>query len=1038
MNPFRTGLLFIILTIIGILLLPELSLRLNPSESNDQVSVNISWPGASPFSLEQQVTRQLESGLATLRGIKKITSRSKEGQAYVNITLDENTDVDQFRFETSTLVRQIQKNFPEAVYYPRIRVNRANDQQNSSAFMSYSIAADDTRYQIQENVNYVLSPAIGALQGIDQVNVYGAMPKEWVLYFNREELAVLNIDKQEMINAISKYHDTQSLGRITDNEELITVILQQPDSINWHIPVKKISERIIYLDEIANFNLKERSPTGYYRVNAKNAINMAIYPSNNANTIALADKVEKKLHQLEQQLPKGYRVEKTYDDTEYLRQELDKIFQRAVLTIVVLLLFVLLISRSFRYLLHIILGLTATIGSAFILYYAFNVEIQLYSLAGITLSLGLAMDNLIVSIDHLKKKQTNSIFIPILASTVTSIGALSVIYFLDEAQKVNLIDFAYVMIINLAVSLFVAILLIPALFKIIPLKSSPKEQKKEQCTFPPTDLYQNYLTFALRYKRHIIILIILAFGIPTFMLPAEVDKEEWYASAYNSTIGNDWYQVVLRPYVDAYLGGAFRLFSVYVFENAYYSRNQQTTLQVKASMEKGATIEQMNEAFLKMENFLLQFNEVSRFKTTIYGSDYGRIEIYFKEAYENSGFPYRLKARLTARALDLGGMNWNIYGVGKGYYSGNRNSDRTNFRLKATGYNYDELNAWADTLKQDLLEHPRIQFVTIRENTTYPERKAKQYQLAFNKQKIDLYKESLVNTYNQLSSITRSKYPDNFLNINGKYMPVRIASRNNAEFDIWDVTHQSLRTQNGNDYNLSAIADIKEVKQEENIFKEDQEYIRRVEFQYTGSQKFGQKYLNQCLDRLENKLPIGYQFKQKSYSGFFDQKEAKDYTYLLLIIAVLIFMICATLFESWRQPLIILSIVPVSFIGVFLSFYLFDFNFDQGGLASFLLLSGLTVNASIFIINDFNALQKRNNLTSLENYRKAFFQKITPISLTVISTILGFTPFVYKGQDEVFWFALGVGTIGGLIFSLLMIILVLPIFVLNQNDRLMS
>ena len=1033
MNAFKVGLSFIILTLVGLLLLPELSLRLNPSQTNDSVQLSVSWPGASPLSLEQQVTRQLESGVATLQGIKKITSRSLKGYARIKILLDDAADVDQFRFEVSTVVRQLYQQFPEEVRYPQIRVNRSDDEQNSSAFMSFSIAANGSRFAIQEKVNYILTPAISALQDIDQVKVYGAMPEEWVINFDRNQLNTLRLSKQDLIQAISRYHNAENLGRITNQDELISVVLQQPDSINWHIPVKNIAGRIIYLDEIADFDLQEQAATSYYRVNAKNAINMAIYPSANANTIDLSNQVDKRIDQITNQLPGGYSIEKTYDATQYLSKELDKIFQRAILTVTILLLFVLLISGNFRYLLHIVIGLITTIGSAFILYYAFNVEIQLYSLAGITLSLGLTIDNLIVSIDHLKNKQDNSIFIPVLASTLTSIGSLSVIYFLDEEQKANLIDFAYVMIINLAVSLLVAMLLVPALFKLIPLKKPMKLWQRPKRNLLTTNVYQKYLHFAVRYKRYILMLIVLGFGIPTFMLPSEIDKDKWYAPVYNNTLGTDLYQLDIRPYLDASLGGAFRLFSIYVFENSYYSRNQQTTLQVKASMQKGATIEQMNEAFLQMENFLLQFDEIKNFKTTIYGPDYGRMEIFFEEAFENSGFPYRLKARLTARALDLGGMKWNIYGVGKGFYNGNRNSNRTNFRLKATGYNYDQLNAWADTLKQDLLDHPRIEYVEVRGNSTYPKKKSKQYQLAFDKEKLQLYKAGLFDTYNQLASMTFSRYPDNYLNINGKYMPVRMASANNTSFDIWDVKNQALRNQDSQGYNLSAMADIREIKREENVYKEDQEYIRLVEFQYTGSNKFGQKYLDKCLAGIDKKLPVGYQFKQKNSFNFFGQEEAKDYTYLLLLIAGIIFIICAVLFESFKQPLIILSIIPVSFIGVFLTFYLFDFNFDQGGLASFLLLSGLTVNASIFIINDFNALQKNGQNNSLTNYNQAFHQKITPIFLTVISTVLGFIPFVYGGQDEVFWFALGVGVIGGLLFSILMIVFILPVLVLKRK-----
>ena len=152
------------------------------------------------------------------------------------------------------------------------------------------------------------------------------------------------------------------------------------------------------------------------------------------------------------------------------------------------------------------------------------------------------------------------------------------------------------------------------------------------------------------------------------------------------------------------------------------------------------------------------------------------------------------------------------------------------------------------------------------------------------------------------------------------------------------------------------------------------------------------------------------------------------------MVLCIIYFFCSILFESLKQPFVILSVIPISFIGVFLTFYLFDFNFDQGGLASFVLLSGITVNASIFIINGFNKLKKelpKDNYINL--YIEAFKQKIFPITLTIISTILGFIPFVKDGQNEVFWFALGAGTIGGLLFSLLGILIYLPLFTLKQK-----
>ena len=136
-----------------------------------------------------------------------------------------------------------------------------------------------------------------------------------------------------------------------------------------------------------------------------------------------------------------------------------------------------------------------------------------------------------------------------------------------------------------------------------------------------------------------------------------------------------------------------------------------------------------------------------------------------------------------------------------------------------------------------------------------------------------------------------------------------------------------------------------------------------------------------------------------------------------------------TVGNSYYGPLI-----PISYIGVFLTFYWFKLNFDQGGFASFVLLCGITVNASIYILNEYNQIRQRKPLMSpYKAYLKAWNAKITPIFLTVVSTILGFIPFMLGPDKEAFWFPLAAGTIGGLVMSILGIFLYLPLFTLKKQ-----
>jgi multidrug efflux pump subunit AcrB len=840
----------------------------------------------------------------------------------------------------------------------------------------------------------------------------------------------LNISVNEIKEAINKQFKQTNLSNIKDKNAFISVSLKQKSNRNtWHIPIKKVGNRIVYLTDIATVNRQEQEPNSYLRINGKNSVYISITPDKNVNTIVLSNKIADKINHLQQTLPKDFKIIKTYDDTTYVKKELQKIYKRSFYTILILLIFILLVTRSFKYLWITIISLIANLSIAFIFFWLFKIEIQLYSLAGLTISLGLILDNSIVMIDHIKNTGNKNVFIPIFASTLTTIGALSIIYFLKDNLKLNLIDFALVIIINLGVSLFIALFLIPSLLDKINLK---QQQKQKNFTLWNT-IYTSLLKVILKYKKISIAFIILLFGIPFFMLPQKLDSNKtWYQKAYNTTLGNTWYLENVRPYLDKYLGGSFRLFNYYVFEQAQYNRNEQTKLYVSASMEKGATVHQMNEVFIQIENYLYQFNEIEQFTTKVYSGDYANIQIRFKPAYENSSFPYILKSKLIRKALDLGGLNWNIYGVGNGFSNGGGANMPVNFTVLASGYNYNELNKWADTLKQKLLKHPRIQQVDIRDNSRWKRKPSYSYVVNLDNEKLALYHNTPFDLYHSLKDYTLSKYPDLRVMFDNLYLPIRLQSVESKNFDFWHVKNTFLNAKE-HPIKLNDIAIIKKEKEEENIFKENQEYLRKIEFQYTGSTKFGGKYLDKVLNEIQYQLPLGYQFKRKDFNWYFSSDKDNNYFVLLLLVLVIIYFITAILFESLKQPFIILSTIPISFIGVFLTFYLFDFNFDQGGMASFVLLSGLTVNAAIYILNEYNLIIKKQKFTKMDSFLLAFNQKIFPIILTILSTIFGFIPFILNGQKEVFWFALAAGTIGGLLFSLIAITFYLPLFLLKKE-----
>ena len=251
---------------------------------------------------------------------------------------------------------------------------------------------------------------------------------------------------------------------------------------------------------------------------------------------------------------------------------------------------------------------------------------------------------------------------------------------------------------------------------------------------------------------------------------------------------------------------------------------------------------------------------------------------------------------------------------------------------------------------------------------------------------------------------------------------------------VWDLNNRPVAI-GEKQLKLSNFGQIVKQKSGNEIHKTNQQYRLVVAYDFVGPEPLSKIVRERHEKELAQILPLGYSVKQSAWQWGWDRTDKKQY-FLIILVIVIIYFICSILLESLRQPFAVILMVPVSFTGVFLTFYLFGFNFDQGGFASFVLLSGIAVNAGLYIINDYNHFcRDKGKKDSLKIYLKAFNQKIIPVFLTIISTVLGLVPFVWSGQKEVFWFAFAAGAMGGLLFSIVAILIYLPLFLKIRDKR---
>ena len=1082
-SSFTIIVTFLCVALAGIAFIPLLPIKLSPSRTLPQLTISYNMPGNSARVIEMEVTSRLEAMLARIKGIKEINSTSGNGWGYVTLELDKHTNIDAARFEASTIIRQTWPSLPDGLSYPVLEMSRPDDKE-ARPFMSYTLNAAATPIFIQRFAEDQIKPRLSGIPGIYRIDVSGATPMEWRLEYDSRQLATLGISIPDIQKAISQYYQKEFLGTGNVETQLATsreggqnsqwirlalVPENETDGFNPSlITVLNKDGKLIRLDQLLKVTRQEEAPQSYYRINGLNSIYLSIRAEETANQLELAKLVKAEMEHIRTLLPPGYEIHTSYDATEFIRDELNKIYVRTGLTVLILLMFVLLITRELKYLFLIVISLSINLCIAVILYYLLGLEMQLYSLAGVTISLSLVIDNTIVMTEHIRNRHNRKAILSILAATLTTMGALVIIFFLDEKIRLNLQDFAAVVIINLGVSLLIALFLVPALIDKMNLewKKSGKKKTSGEETGPTwrnrirkrtnhflkrfpvyyNRYYQWQINFLCGWKKLACFILLLAFGIPVFLLPEKIeydtkDKKKVYTASdslliekYNKFASNETYKEKIKPIVDKALGGTLRLFVQKVYEGSYFTRNEETVLSVSASLPNGTTLSQMNTLMGRMEAYLSTFKEIRQFQTNVYSARQAGIRIYFTKESERSGFPYTLKSKIISKALELGGGSWQVYGLQDQGFSNDVREGAGSFRIEMYGYNYDELYEWAERLKAKLLTHRRIKEVLI--NSEFSWWKDDYQEFYFNLNKARLAQEDIqpIDLFASINPVFGKDIYTGTIVVNEETEKLKLSSRQSQEYDVWSMQYVP-QTIDGKPYKLAELASVEKGQMPQKVCKVNQQYRLCLQYEYIGASNQGNKIQERDLKEINAILPMGYTAKSDSAYWYWDKKDNKQYLLLLLII-VIIFFTTSILFNSLKQPLAVIFVIPISYIGVFLTFYWFKLNFDQGGFASFVLLCGITVNASIYILNEYNQIRQRKPLMSpYKAYLKAWNAKITPIFLTVVSTILGFIPFMLGPDKEAFWFPLAAGTIGGLAMSILGIFLYLPLFTLKKQPE---
>ena len=429
----------------------------------------------------------------------------------------------------------------------------------------------------------------------------------------------------------------------------------------------------------------------------------------------------------------------------------------------------------------------------------------------------------------------------------------------------------------------------------------------------------------------------------------------------------------------------------------------------------------MNEKVVMVENFLATFPEIERIETRVNGGG-AIVTVDFKEEYKHTSFPYLLENKVISKVISIGGADWSTSGVSERGFSNSLNLQYRGNRIEIVGYNYDQHYRIAEEMCDEMRKNNRVVDLTI--ETPGHENQEDELYMRYDKEKIALYGFPLWAAHGALREVLSGRNIERHRDTHFS-SDMYLKSSWQDRFDVWRLENAFLRV-GDDEVRLADFMSIERREAKNCIPRQNQEYVLRVAFNILGSYTYTNNYIKRITDDFNQRMPMGYKCRNSSY-GFY-QDNGTQYGLLVLVI-VIIFFVCSILFESLRLPLAIISLIPVSFIGTFLTYWLTGVKFGSGGFASMVLLSGLTVNAGIYIVCEYRRQTNGcRSVSSLKAYVRAYNHKITAVFLTIVSTVLGLIPFLIDGSKEPFWFSFAVGSIGGLLFSILALVAVMPLF----------
>jgi len=1013
-RPVTILMVFIGLILIGLISYQNLGLDLLPDLSFPMSAIIVSYSGVAPQEIENMVTIPLEEAIGTIRGVKNIYSYSREGSSVVLMEFNWGTDMDVSALNIREKIDQVKGFLPDDASDPIVI-------KFDPSLMPILVLGMDSEekdlQKLQEYAEDIVKPRLERLEEVASVSINGGLDREILVSIDNEKLRSNQLSFSQVTAALAGENVNLPAGTLKEGTiNFLIRTLGRFESIQdiEEILISNIRGNKIYLGDIAKVEdtFKERNSITY--VNGKPGIMVSLQKESGKNTVIVAKRVFKELETIQNLLPDDISITPVFDSSDFIKKTISQVgwvaLFGAILAVFVLLFFLGNLSST----LIISFAIPISLIFTFTLLYFTNLTLNMMTLGGLALGIGMMVDNSIVVLENIfryrelgtdTKKSAclgaSEVGTAISASTFTTIAVFLPILYVQGIASELFRSMGYTITFSLLTSLMVALTLVPMLSsKILRFKVKDNRQSISKENLVQNSLsqggrifnfvreeYGRLITWSLRHRGIVFILAVIIF------------------------VGS----IMLIPFVG----------------REFIPSSDQGQFNINITLPTGTNLETTREVVSEVEKIVLEIPEIKSMLTTAgegsggmgfstEGGNSGTIMVNLVEQNKRDRSMAQIINELRQKIGTYPDAQIKFGEQGFSFSSG------SDLEVKISGDSLDELENIANRILISIAEVEGVYDLESSVEDVRPE-----LHVNIDREKANLYG---LNTA-QIASTVHDALLGRVASIyqeKGEQIDIRIRLEEEDRNSIEEVENLLISSSVGLQIPLKEIAEVTVGSGPKGIDRENQQ--RTVNVSGNISNRFLGKVIQDAQQQLDKLvLPEDYRYEfvgenREMQESFLQLAQA------LVLSIILVYMIIAAQFESLLMPLAVMFSVPFSLIGVILALLLTDKSLNVLSFIGIIMLVGIVVNNSIVLIDYINKLRKKG-MERKEAIILGGKTRLRPILMTMFTTVLALVPMAIGiGEGAELRVPMAITIIGGLTSSTFLSLIIVPIFYTFLDD----